>query len=84
MTIQLLDPNVIIPIILGLHVLGIILTYIITFYHVRKNTFPESLSDLIVLGGLLAMIGGLFFFIYYIILIRKEQNKYVIRQKKYE
>ena len=74
MTIQLLDPNVIIPIILGLHVLGIILTYISTFYHVRKNTFPESLSDLIVLGGLLAMIGGLFFFIYYIILIRKEQK----------
>lgn len=71
---QLLDPNVIIPIILGLHVLGIILTYIITFYHVRKNTFPESLSDLIVLGGLLAMIGGLFFFIYYIILIRKENK----------
>lgn len=70
----MLDPNVIIPIILGLHVLGIILTYIITFYHVRKNTFPESLSDLIVLGGLLAMIGGLFFFIYYIILIRKEQK----------
>ena len=84
MTIQLLDPNVFIPIILGLHVLGIILTYIITFYHVRKNTFPESLSDLIVLGGLLAMIGGLFFFIYYIVLIRKEQNKYVIRQKNYE
>lgn len=76
MIIQLLNPNVIIPIILGLHVLGIILTYIITFYHVRKNTFPESLSDLIVLGGLLSMIGGLFFFIYYIILIRKEQNKY--------
>ena len=71
---QLLDPNVIIPIILGLHVLGIILTYIITFYHVRKNTFPESLSDLIVLSGVLAMIGGLFFFIYYIILIRKEQK----------
>lgn len=71
---QLLNPNVIIPIILGLHVLGIILTYIITFYHVRKNTFPESLSDLIVLGGLLAMIGGLFFFIYYNILIRKEQK----------
>lgn len=68
------DPSIIIPIILGLHVLGIILTYIITFYHVRKNTFPESLSDLIVLGGLLAMIGGLFFFIYYIILIRKEQK----------
>lgn len=79
MIIQLLNPNVIIPIILGLHVLGIILTYIITFYHVRKNTFPESLSDLIVLGGLLAMIGGLFFFIYYIILIRKEQNKYRIK-----
>lgn len=75
MIIQLLDPNVIIPIILGLHVLGIILTYIITFYHVRKNTFPESLSDFIVLGGIPAMIGGLFFFIYYIILIRKEQNK---------
>ena len=84
MTIQLLDPNVFIPIILGLHVLGIILTYIITFYNVRKNTFPESLSDLIVLGGLLAMIGGLFFFIYYTILIRKEQNKYVIKQKNYE
>ncbi len=84
MTIQLLDPNVIIPIILGLHVSGIILTYIITFYNVRKNTFPESLSDLIVLGGLLAMIGGLFFFIYYTILIRKEQNKYVIKQKNYE
>lgn len=79
MTIQLLDPNVFIPIILGLHILGIILTYVITFYHVRKNTFPQSLSDLIVLGGLLAMIGGLFFFIYYIILIRKEQNKYVIK-----
>jgi len=84
MITQLLDPNVIIPIILGLHVLGIILTYIITFYHVRKNTFPESLSDLIVLGGLLAMIGGLFFFIYYIILIQKEQNTYVIKHKKYE
>lgn len=76
MTIQMLDPNVIIPIILGLHVLGIILTYIITFYHVRKNTFPESLSDLIVLSGALAMIGGMIFFIYYIILIRKKQNKY--------
>ena len=76
MTIQLLDPNVIIPIILGLHVLGIILTYIITFYHLRKNTFPESLSDLIVLSGALALIGGMIFFIYYIILIRKEQNKY--------
>lgn len=76
MTIQMLDPNVIIPIILGLHVLGIILTYIITFYHVRKNTFPESLSDFIVLSGALAMIGGMIFFIYYIILIRKEQNKY--------
>lgn len=76
MTIQLLDPNVIIPIILGLHVLGIIFTYIITFYHVRKNTFPESLSDFIVLCGIPAMIGGMFFFIYYIILIRKEQNKY--------
>lgn len=72
---QLLNPNVIIPIIIGLHVLGIILTYIITFYHVRKNTFPESLSDLIVLGGLLSMIGGMIFFIYYIILIRKEQKK---------
>lgn len=79
MIIQLLNPNVIIPIILGLHVLGIILTYIITFYHVRKHTFPESLSDLIVLSGLLAMIGGLFFFIYYIILIRKEQQKYGIK-----
>ena len=66
---QLLNPNVIIPIILGLHVLGIILTYIITFYHVRKNTFPESLSDLTVLSGLLAMIGGMIFFIYYFILI---------------
>lgn len=75
---QLLNPNVIIPIILGLHVLGIILTYIITFYHVRKNTFPESLSDLIVLGGLLAIIGGIIFFIYYSILIRKEQKKYNI------
>lgn len=75
---QLLNPNVIIPIILGLHVLGIILTYIITFYHVRKNNFPESLSDLIVLGGLLAIIGGIIFFIYYSILIRKEQKKYNI------
>ena len=75
---QLLNPNVIIPIILGLHVLGIILTYIITFYHVRKNTFPESLSDLIVLGGLLAIIGGIIFFIYYSNLIRKEQKKYNI------
>lgn len=75
---QLLNPNVIIPIILGLHVLGIILTYIITFYHVRKNTFPESLSDLIVLGGLLSIIGGIIFFIYYSILIRKEQKKYNI------
>jgi predicted transporter len=75
---QLLNPNVIIPIILGLHVLGIILTYIITFYHVRKNTFPESLSDFIVLGGLLAIIGGIIFFIYYSILIRKEQKKYNI------
>jgi hypothetical protein len=79
MIIQLLDPNIIIPIIIGLHVLGIILTYIITFYHVRKNTFPESLIDFIVLGGLLAMIGGLFFFIDYIILIRKEQQKYGIK-----
>ena len=84
MITQLFDPNIIIPIIFGLHVLGIILTYIVTFYHVRKNTFPESLSDLIVLGGLLAMIGGLFFFIYYIILIQKEQNTYVIKHKKYE
>lgn len=79
---QLLDPNVIIPIIFGLHVLGIILTYIVTFYHVRKNTFPESLIDFIVLGGLLAMIGGMIFFIDYIILIRKEQQKYGIKQKK--
>lgn len=79
MITQLFDPNVIIPIILGLHVLGIILTYIITFYHVRKNTFPESLIDFIVLGGLLAMIGGMFFFIDYIILIRKEQKKYGIK-----
>jgi uncharacterized membrane protein YGL010W len=84
MTIQLLDPNVIIPIILGLHVLGIILTYIITFYHVRKNTFPESLSDLIVLSGLLSMIGGLFFFIYYNILIRKEQKNMELNRRKYE
>jgi heme/copper-type cytochrome/quinol oxidase subunit 4 len=75
---QLLNPNVIIPIILGLHVLGIILTYIITFYYVRKKTFPESLSDLIVLGGLLGIIGGMIFFIYYIILIKKEQKKYNI------
>ena len=75
MTIQLLNPNIIIPIIFGLHILGIILTYIITFYHVRKNTFPESLIDFIVLGGLLAMIGGMIFFIDYIILIRKEQKK---------
>ena len=79
MTIQLLDPNVIIPIILGLHVLGIILTYIITFYHVRKNTFPESLIDFIVLGGIPAMIGGLFFFISYLFLIKKEQKKYGIK-----
>jgi hypothetical protein len=79
MIIQLLDPNIIIPIIIGLHVLGIILTYIITFYHVRKNTFPESLIDFIVLGGLLAMIGGMIFFIDYIILIRKEQQKYGIK-----
>ena len=71
---QLFNPNVIIPIIIGLHVLGIILTYIITFYHVRKNTFPESLSDLIVLGGLLSMIGGMIFFIYYIILIKKNRK----------
>jgi hypothetical protein len=71
MIIQLLDPNIIIPIIIGLHVLGIILTYIITFYHVRKNTFPESLIDFIVLGGLAAMIGGMIFFIDYIILILK-------------
>lgn len=76
---QLLDPNVIIPIIFGLHVLGIILTYIVTFYHVRKNTFPESLSDFIVLCGLPAMLGGMIFFIDYIILIRKEQNKYWIK-----
>lgn len=76
---QLLDPNIIIPIIIGLHVLGIILTYVITFYHVRKNTFPESLIDFIVLGGLLAMIGGIIFFIDYIILIRKEQQKYGIK-----
>ena len=72
---QLFNPNVIIPFILGLHVLGIILTYIITFYHVRKNRFPESLSDFTVLSGLLAMIGGMIFFIYYFILIRKEQKK---------
>ena len=72
---QLLNPNVIIPIIISLHVLGIILTYIITFYYVRKKTFPESLSDFIVLGGIPAMIGGMIFFIYYIILIRKEQKK---------
>ena len=72
---QLLNQNVIIPFILGLHVLGIILTYIITFYHVRKNRFPESLSDFTVLSGLLAMIGGMIFFIYYFILIRKEQKK---------
>ena len=76
---QILDPNVIIPIIFGLHVLGIILTYIVTFYHVRKNTFPESLIDYIVLGVLVAMIGGMIFFIDYIILIRKEQNKYLIK-----
>lgn len=73
---QLLNPNVFIPIILGLHVLGIILTYIVTFYHVRKNTFPESLSDFIVLGGIPAMIGGMFFFISYLILIKK--NKIII------
>ena len=79
MTIQMLDPNVIIPIILGLHVLGIILTYIITFYHVRKNTFPESLIDFIVLGGIPAMIGGMFFFISYLFLIKKEQKKYGIK-----
>ena len=79
MTIQLLDPNVIIPIILGLHVLGIILTYIVTFYHLRKNTFPESLSDFIVLGGIPAMIGGMFFFISYLFLIKKEQKKYGIK-----
>ena len=72
---QLLNPNVIIPIIISLHVLGIILTYIITFYYVRKKTFPESLSDFIVLGGIPAMLGGMIFFIYYIILIRKEQKK---------
>ena len=72
---QLLNPNIIIPTIISLHVLGIILTYIITFYYVRKNTFPESLSDFIVLGGLLGTIGGMIFFIYYIILIRKEQKK---------
>ena len=72
---QLLNPNVIIPFIIGLHVLGIILTYIITFYYVRKKTFPESLSDFIVLGGIPAMLGGMIFFIYYIILIRKEQKK---------
>lgn len=73
---QLLNPNVFIPIILGLHVLCIILTYITTFYHVRKNTFPESLSDFIVLGGIPAMIGGMFFFISYLILIKK--NKIII------
>ena len=78
-TIQLLNPNVIIPIIIGLHVLGIILTYFITFYNVRKNTFPESLSDFIVLGGIPAMIGGMIFFIGYVILIRKEQKKYGIK-----
>jgi hypothetical protein len=71
---QPLNPNVIIPFIFGLHVLGIILTYIITFYHVKKNTFPESLSDFIVLGGIPAMMGGMIFFIVYIILIRKEQK----------
>jgi hypothetical protein len=38
MIIQLLDPNIIIPIIIGLHVLGIILTYIITFYHVKASS----------------------------------------------
>ena len=75
---QLLNPNIIIPTIISLHVLGIILTYIITFYHVRKNTFPESLVDFIVLGGLPAMIGGMFFFISYLILIKKEQKKYNI------
>ena len=73
-TIQLLNPNVIIPIIISLHVLGIILTYFITFYNVRKNTFPESLSDFIVLCGIPAMIGGMIFFIGYTILIRKEQK----------
>ena len=72
---QLLNPNIIIPTIISLHVLGIILTYIITFYYVRKKTFPESLSDFIVLGGIPAMLGGMIFFIYYIILIRKEQKK---------
>lgn len=72
---QLLNPNIIIPIILSLHVLGIILTYFITFYNVRKNKFPESLFDFIVLAGIPAMIGGMIFFIGYIILIRKEQKK---------
>ena len=75
---QLLNPNIIIPTIISLHVLGIILTYIITFYYVRKKTFPESLSDFIVLGGIPAMIGGMFFFISYLILIKKEQKKYNI------
>ena len=78
-TIQLLNPNVIIPIIISLHVLGIILTYFITFYNVRKNTFPESLSDFIVLCGIPAMIGGMIFFIGYVVLIRKEQKKYGIK-----
>ena len=78
-TIQLLNPNVIIPIIIGLHILGIILTYFITFYNVRKNTFPESLSDFIVLCGIPATIGVMIFFIGYTILIRKEQKKYGIK-----
>ena len=72
---QLLNPNVIIPIIFAIHILGIILTYFITFYYVRKNTFPESLYDFIVLFGLPATIGGMFFFIYYIILIKKRTEK---------
>lgn len=72
----LLDPNIIIPTVLGIHILGVIVFFVLALTLDKKGMVPPSMEDWVIVGGTLAIMSGIFAPVIFLCTLKNERKKY--------
>ena len=72
------NPNIVIPSLLGLHILGIFLCYVSYIRVINKGLTQKwvDTEELLVAGGVCAFMGGMFTLLFFWITVYKENKRY--------
>ena len=74
--VTLLDPNIFIPSIIGIHILGVIAFFVLTLTLDKKGMVPPSMGDWVIVGGTLAIMSGIFAPVIFWFTLKNERKKY--------